>query len=74
MSNPVIEITPSDEAMSLIFLLRSEGWAVILWTPDELEGVDPDIVETSSIEHGWKIIEMNKETHAGSLFTSFKTP
>jgi hypothetical protein len=62
MSNPVIEITPSDEAMSLISSLRNEGWAVILWTPQELDGADPYVVESSSVEHGWMVIEMNKET------------
>jgi hypothetical protein len=29
--------------------LRAEGWAVILWTPEELNGVDPSDVEDQSI-------------------------
>lgn len=29
--------------------LRSEGWAVILWTPEELNGVDPSDVEDQSV-------------------------
>lgn len=29
--------------------LRAEGWAVILWTPEELNGVDPSDVEDHSV-------------------------
>lgn len=29
--------------------LRAEGWAVILWTPEELNGVDPSDVEDQSV-------------------------
>lgn len=31
--------------------LRAEGWAVILWTPEELNGVDPSDVEDMSISY-----------------------
>lgn len=40
--------------------LHDAGYAVIIWTPDELDGVKPETVEESSISHGWDIIEMNK--------------
>ena len=42
--------------------LNTLGFAVIIWTPDELRGVSPSLVEESSIEHGYKVIEMNAET------------
>lgn len=31
--------------------LRAAGWAVILWTPEELEDVDPETVEEMSISY-----------------------
>jgi hypothetical protein len=31
--------------------LRAEGWAVILWTPEELNGVHPSDVEDMSISY-----------------------
>jgi hypothetical protein len=54
--------TSMKTALDLIASLRNEGWAVILWTPQELDGADPYVVESSSVEHGWVVIEMNKET------------
>ena len=30
--------------------LRAQGWAVILWTPEELGEVDPSSVEDQSIQ------------------------
>ena len=41
--------------------LRAEGYAIILWTPEELEGVAPKHVEDRSVELGWEIIEALKE-------------
>jgi len=40
--------------------LREEGYAIILWTPEELEGVAPKHVEDRSVELGWEIIETLK--------------
>ena len=37
--------------------LRSEGYAVIVWTPEELGDVAKKHVEDRSIELGWQIIE-----------------
>lgn len=36
--------------------LRDLGYAVIIWTPEELKNVSPKIVEDRSIELGWEII------------------
>ena len=38
--------------------LRDEGYAVILWTPEELGDCSTDTIEDRSIEHGWVIIEL----------------
>ena len=37
--------------------LRDAGYAVIVWTPEELGSCPADFVEDGSIEHGWAIIE-----------------
>ncbi len=36
--------------------LRHAGYAVIVWSPKELGGVDPRRVEDRSIELGWEVI------------------
>lgn len=36
--------------------LRNRGYAVIVWTPDELQEADAQRVEDRSIELGWDII------------------
>lgn len=40
-----------------ILELRNRGYAVIVWTPDELRAADPGDVEDRSIELGWDVIE-----------------
>jgi hypothetical protein len=37
--------------------LRAQGYAVIVWTPEELRGVDPARVEDRSVELGNDIID-----------------
>lgn len=36
--------------------LKEEGFAIILFNPDELEGADSDKVEDRLIEIGWEVI------------------
>jgi hypothetical protein len=45
----------------IIAKLRRKGYAVIVWTPDELGSADPERVEDRSIELGWDIIAINQE-------------
>ena len=45
-----------DELLS-IQKLREQGYAVIVWTPKELDGASPHKVEDRSIEVGWEVIE-----------------
>jgi len=45
------------EQLEVIRALRHEGYAVIVWTPDELQGVKAHYVECLSIERGHQIIE-----------------
>ena len=38
--------------------LQSKGYAVIVWNPDELDGVDSTDMEDHSISKGWEYIGM----------------
>ena len=38
--------------------LQQKGFAVIVWNPDELDGVDPTDMEDHSISKGWEYIGM----------------
>ena len=37
--------------------LNQRGYAVIIWTPNELQDVDPQMVEDRLIEYGQSLIE-----------------
>ena len=45
--------------MATIQSIRNRGFAVIVWTPSELESgdVSPDLMEEHSIEKGWDLIK-----------------
>jgi len=43
--------------MDVIRELRNEGYAVIVWTPEELGDASAGRVQDSSIETGYQIIE-----------------
>ena len=45
------------EQLAVIRALRHEGYAVIVWTPEELRGAKAHHVEDRSIELGHQIIE-----------------
>lgn len=47
----------SPEEMEVIAALRNRGFAVVVWTPEELAGVSRKHVEDRSIELGWQVIE-----------------
>lgn len=40
-----------------IQLLREHGFAVVIFNPEELDGIDRYRVESDLVEEGWKIIE-----------------
>lgn len=46
------ELDPIAYARKLI----NAGYAVIIWTPDELKGLDPDHMQCESISFGWDLI------------------
>ena len=43
--------------------LRSDGYAVIIWTPEEIGDCPVNYVENISIERGWEVIEHYKEAN-----------
>jgi cytosine/adenosine deaminase-related metal-dependent hydrolase len=62
MKPEVVEfIRNKPEIVEFIRNLRSEGYAVVFWTPHELRGVDPELVEDMSIQYGNDVIDMNVE-------------
>jgi hypothetical protein len=48
------------EVNEALRVLRGTGAAVIVFTPEELEGVEPKYVQDGLIEHGWVVIESLK--------------
>lgn len=41
--------------------LRESGYAVVIFTPEELEGADPERVEDNLISSGWDIISIHAQ-------------
>ena len=46
----------TQEQIKAIDELKTLGYAVVLFNPDELEGADPDRVEDRLVELGWDVI------------------
>jgi hypothetical protein len=55
------DIKWTQEELATIQALRYKGYAIIIWTPDELQGVDPDIIQDASISFGWDKIQNQLE-------------
>jgi hypothetical protein len=49
-----------EEILDAVRRIREEGYAVIIWQPEELQGYDPDEMEDMSIAYGFDLIDMNK--------------
>lgn len=47
----------TEKELNMLLEIRNRGYAVIIWTPDELNGVKPSHVEDRSIKLGHQIIE-----------------
>jgi hypothetical protein len=47
--------------------LRDEGYAVVIFTPEELNGANPDEVENSLVEVGREIIR-DHQKNDGNMF------
>lgn len=45
------------EQVKAISQLRDDGYAVAIFTPEELDGADADRIEDLMVERGWNAIE-----------------
>jgi hypothetical protein len=46
----------SQEIDNALRELKNQGYAIVLFTPEELEGAEADRVEDRLIELGWEVI------------------
>lgn len=53
--------------------LRAEGWAVILWTPEELNGAHPSDIEDQSISFASEFL-IPAEEETGEDLAQFYGP
>lgn len=58
-------MTPAER--EVIAELRSRGFAVIIWTPEELAGASQKHVEDRSVELGFQVIEDLKDIGPDSV-------
>ena len=66
-------MTPSQ--LTTLRELRAAGYAVIIWTPDELNGVNPSDVEDMSISYAADyLIPEEPETDTGEDLDQFYGP
>lgn len=50
-------MTPQE--MEALRSLRSKGWAVVAFNPDELRGANPNDVEEGLVNAGYDVIDAN---------------
>ena len=53
-----------DQARPTLEALRSAGFAVAVFTPEELEDADQETVEDSMVERGWFTINQENDDEA----------
>lgn len=53
--------TLSQEEFDLIVKMRDNGFAIVIFTPEELCGAEPDFIEERLIELGWDVIDSVKQ-------------
>jgi len=46
-----------DDLIKAAHELKSRGFAVVVFTPDELSNTDPDQIEEIMVERGWNMIQ-----------------
>lgn len=49
------------EWLATLGQMTHEGWAVVVWSPEELQGADPGLVQDRLIELGYDVIDCLKE-------------
>ena len=62
LSHPVFNKKNPDQYITDIMMwLHDEGHAVVIWTKEELRGMDVDDLESGMIVWGWEAINMNSD-------------
>lgn len=51
----------NEKQLQVIRELKNEGYAIAIFTPAELEDVEPMDVEDEMISKGWDVIDMLRE-------------
>lgn len=54
----------SENQLAVLRELADQGWAVVVWTPDELDGLDPEEVEDTMIQAATSFIAANDANRA----------
>jgi hypothetical protein len=62
------------DQLAAIRELRAEGYAVILWTPEELNGAHPSDIEDQSIQFAAEYLIPEEETESGEDLAQFYGP
>lgn len=47
------------EIAAMVNKIRTEGYAIVVWSPDELNGLDPSYFEDICSSYGNDFIDMN---------------
>jgi hypothetical protein len=47
----------TESELAVLRALSSRGYAVVVWTPDELRGANPDLIKDLMIERGADAID-----------------
>ena len=51
------DVMTQSKVLELCKKMRHAGYAVVLFTPEELRGANPDHVEDRLVELGWDVID-----------------
>jgi hypothetical protein len=65
-------MTPSQ--LTTLRELRAAGYAVIIWTPEELNGAHPSDIEDQSIQFASEYLIPEEETESGEDLAQFYGP
>ena len=48
----------NDEQLNVIRQLKDQGYAIIIWTPEELQGTPAGWVEEMSVSYGYEYLKL----------------
>lgn len=54
----------AEQARPTILRLREHGFAVVIFTPEELDGANRYDIESALVEHGWRELDYWKQLQA----------